>query len=171
MGPQGPVANITTLQAQVAVLTTLVNNQAAQIANMQQITQYMYVDNSTINGLAGPHVIFSGANVHNQSGSGTTYENGSPSGLGNLVIGYNEIIYNTSALRTGSHNLIVGMDHTYTNSAGLVAGYFNTVTGWAASVSGGTGNTAGGDWSSVSGGVGNGAQPHEWMGCTLIYGY
>jgi hypothetical protein len=169
-GPQGPAADITALQAQVTALTATVNSQAVQIANLQQITQYMSVDNSTINGLAGPHVIFSGANVHIESGAGATNDNGSLTGLGNLVIGYNEMVFNSSAQRGGSHNLIVGPEHTYSSYGGLVAGWYNAVTaaftsvsggeqniasGGAASVCGGAGNLANGNYASVSGGVSN----------------
>jgi hypothetical protein len=151
-------------------LTATVNSQAVQIANLQQITQYMSVDNSTINGLAGPHVIFSGANVHIESGAGATNDNGSLTGLGNLVIGYNEMVFNSSAQRGGSHNLIVGPEHTYSSYGGLVAGWYNAVTaaftsvsggeqniasGGAASVCGGAGNLANGNYASVSGGVSN----------------
>ncbi|MGA2225030.1 MAG: hypothetical protein ABSH41_11365 [Syntrophobacteraceae bacterium] len=169
-GSPGAAPDMSALQAQVAALTATVNNQAVQIANLQQITQYMSVDNSTLNGLAGPHVIFSGANVHIESGAGATNDNGSLTGLGNLVIGYNEMVFNTSALRGGSHNLIVGPEHTYTSYGGLVAGWYNAVTaaftsvsggeqniasGGAASVCGGSGNLANGNYSSVSGGVSN----------------
>ncbi|MEL6346256.1 MAG: hypothetical protein AAFV53_24305, partial [Myxococcota bacterium] len=45
-------------------------------------------------------VIFTGANVLIQSGAGSTDDNGSLTGLGNLIIGYNGIDGDT---RTGSH--------------------------------------------------------------------
>jgi hypothetical protein len=121
----------------------------------------------------GSEVYFTGCNVNVRSGSGHTQA--PPNGLGNLVVGYNEsgecflslVPCNTSAdcplagdictpssTKSGSHNLVVGPVNTYTNSGGFVAGSFNTVSGLAASVSGGASNTASGSGSSVSGGSG-----------------
>lgn len=54
------------------------------------LADYVKVEPDIINELSGPHVIFEGANVHIRSGSGSTSDGGDPSGLGNLIIGYNE---------------------------------------------------------------------------------
>lgn len=119
--------------------------------------KYMSVVTGEINGLAGPHVIFTGVNVHIRSGSGQTDDGGifeGPTGLGNLVIGYNEQ-RDTPVSRIGSHNLVVGPGHEYTRYGGLVAGASNTISAEYASVSGGSGNTASGPSSSVSGGYNN----------------
>jgi hypothetical protein len=173
---------IKTLQAQVATLqmqvTTLQNNHALALG------PYVSVDPGTERGLKGPQVIFSGANVHIESGSGATVDT---TGLGNLVVGYDEDSLAPSAIdsnRTGSHNLVVGPQHEFTASAGMVSGYANftsavyaSITGGecnaagstvypieclqtlgisdAASVSGGDNNTASGFGSSVSGGGNN----------------
>jgi hypothetical protein len=75
-------------------------------------------------------------------------------GLGNLIVGYNEQDTPPKS-RYGSHNLVVGTKHGYTSHAGLVAGYDNKITGPFASVSGGMENEASGDYSSVSGGCNN----------------
>ena len=129
---------------------------------------YVSLDVNPINGVNGPHIIFSGANVHVRSGSGSTDDNNTLTGLGNLIVGYDE--QQTEAVsRTGSHNLIVGGQHSFTRHGGLAAGAANTLdgvsafaagvrniaSGLGASVAGGTNNAASGDFSSVTGGAGN----------------
>ena len=57
---------------------------------LNDLTAYISVETGAVNGLAGPHIIFTGANVHIRSGSGTTQED-DPVGKGNLVVGYNEV--------------------------------------------------------------------------------
>ncbi|MGA8660600.1 MAG: hypothetical protein WB586_31185 [Chthoniobacterales bacterium] len=101
-----------------------------------------------------------GANIHIISGMGTTNDNGNPSGLGNLIIGYDEgpDVLGFSALnagdRGGSHNLIIGRGNRFTNLAfgGLVAGELNTISAEGNTVSGGFNNTAGGQFTVVIGG-------------------
>lgn len=125
----------------------------ARVEALEAKLAYMSVQTGEINGLAGPHVVFSDANVHIRSGSGSTNDGGVPTGLGNLIVGYNE---DPSDLgvgeRAGSHNLIIGPYHRYERYGGLVAGYRNALGASYASVSGGYGNTADGNYSSVSGG-------------------
>lgn len=102
--------------------------------------------------------VFSGVNVHVRSGCGSTNDTaggcGSLSGLGNLIIGYNEDNASDD-VRTGSHNLVIGAEHTYTSYGGLVAGWDNAITNTSAVVSGGNLNTASGLFASVSGGQEN----------------
>jgi hypothetical protein len=112
----------------------------------------------------GPNIIFSGANIHIVSGSGSTADNGNPTGLGNLIIGYDEDptlpISNPSnpplgpGDRGGSHNLVIGSFNRFTQAAfgGFVAGERNIIEGTGASVLGGFHNTANRSFSSVSGG-------------------
>jgi hypothetical protein len=129
----------------------------AQVAALKAKLQFVTVANGPINGLAGPHVIITGANVHIRSGSGETDDGGATpaSGLGNLIIGYNEEPFPLAAgERDGAHNLVVGPNHRYTNTGGFVAGFQNRITGIGASVSGGGFNTASGFRASVSGGGG-----------------
>ena len=114
---------------------------------------YVSLDVNPINGVNGPHIIFSGANVHVRSGSGSTDDNNTLSGLGNLIVGYNEQ-QTTAVSRTGSHNLIVGGQHSFTKHGGLAAGAANTLDGVSAFVAG-VRNVASGDFSSVTGGAGN----------------
>lgn len=100
----------------------------------------------------GNDITISGANVHIVNGSGTT--NGTPNGLGNLIVGYNEI-RGTGNDRSGSHNIVVGMEHNYSSHSGLVVGFHNQIAGEYACVSGGAYNTATSYASSVSGGISN----------------
>ena len=95
----------------------------------------------------GNDITFSGANLHIVNGTGTT--GGAVNGLGNLVVGYNEL-RGTGDDRTGSHNMVVGKNHNYSSYGGLVAGLSNTISGGFASVGGGQYNEASGDCASVS---------------------
>jgi hypothetical protein len=114
---------------------------------------YISLDVNPINGVNGPHIIFSGANVHVRSGSGRTNDNNTLTGLGNLIVGYNEQ-QATAVSRTGSHNLIVGGEHSFTRHGGLAVGAGNTLDGVSAFAAG-VRNVARGDFSSVTGGAGN----------------
>ena len=104
----------------------------------------------------GPHITFSGANIHIVSGSGATNEAGNPRGLGNLIIGYDEgpDFGLSPGDRGGSHNLVIGPGHRFTQAAfgGLVAGQQNMIQGQSTTVAGGFANLASGPYASVSGG-------------------
>jgi len=123
---------------------------------------YVSVTSDALNGVRGPHILFTGANVHIRSGSGATDDNvpsgGALTGLGNLIIGYDEPVSaggEGPQPRTGSHNLIVGAEHTCQSFGGFVAGWRNLILAPWASVSGGAGNDASGEYASVSGGLVN----------------
>jgi hypothetical protein len=139
-----------------AGLAARVEQLEAQVAALEAVLQFLRVEPDAINGLAGPSLIIEGANVHVRSGSGATDDGGSLTGLGNLVVGYNEDA-SIFVDRSGSHNLVVGPEHTYSSFGGLVAGSNNAVTGGSASVSGGSRNVASGEYASVSGGNDNNA--------------
>ena len=107
-------------------------------------------------------LVFEGMNVQIVNGSEST--GGTPDGVGNLIIGYNEgrTPYECPGSfdcdrRTGSHNLIVGYGNNYTSHGGMVVGFYNEISGNYTSVSGGDANTASGSYSSVSGGSLNNA--------------
>lgn len=125
---------------------------------------------------SGNEIMIDGANLHVRSGSGTTF--GAVNGLGNIIIGYDEIKilgFNTCSMgeytdqetcegngevwslnhKSGSHNLIVGSEHNYSRHSGIVVGRMNQISGELSSVSGGWGNNASGYGSLVSGGAGN----------------
>lgn len=119
-----------------------------------ELAKYVKVDPNPINGLKGPHVIFHHANVHVQSGSGTTAEAGGLTGLGNLLVGYNEIPVMSGGSRVGSHNLIVGPSHSFTSTGGVVFGRDNLISGQYATTLGGVQNSSKGPASSILGGFG-----------------
>ena len=130
----------------------------------------------TINGY--PTARFNGVNVQVVNGLNDT---DTINGLGNLIIGYNEVapppegpvafctdglyarqdeceanghIY-TNSLKTGSHNLVVGDYNNYSQFAGIVSGRSNTINGRRAVVLGGHEHIAGGTGSAILGGESN----------------
>jgi trimeric autotransporter adhesin len=153
--------SIPTLKAQVAALQTQVDKLQTQLTAVQsnnalKLGPFVSVVSGLVNGVNGPHIFFTGANIHIVSGSTTTAD--SVTGLGNLIIGYNEIPGGLSpGERGGAHNLVIGRNHRFTSAAsgGLVAGERNRIESIGASVSGGGGNIASGVDASVSGGNGN----------------
>ena len=172
-----PISLYASAQPNSGGLAERVAELEAQVEELSAILEFVYVETEEINGLRGPHWIIEGANVHVRSGSGSTldgcgardpnYPNcESLTGLGNLIVGYNEPIRPRDPpgqfnIRTGSHNLVVGKFHSYSSFAGFVAGSQNKVTGAHASVSGGHRNEASGDSASVSGGQDRAALDHR----------
>ncbi len=156
-------SELSTLQADLAQsrsdLTALQNSLATVLANAAlALGPFVSVVSESRNGVNGPNIIFSGANVHIQSGSGATDDGGNLTGLGNLVVGYNEAL-SQQALepgeRGGSHNLIVGTGHMFRQYGGFAAGQESSLRAAFAAVCGGIGNIAEADGASVSGGLGN----------------
>lgn len=134
-------------------------------ANLTALSQYLTIDLNPINGVPGPHVIFGllnkGVNVHIRSGSGSTGDNGTPTGLGNLIVGYNEGPHPSQAFgagRMGSHNIVGGTLNAFTSTGGLVLGSSNWINSQYATILGGENNQADGIASSILGGRGN------WVG-------
>ena len=134
---------------------------------LSQLASYMRVENvaeaSAAVALSGeetdpPLIIFEGVNVHIRSGLGATDDGGS--GLGNLIIGYNELPEETAeatvaARKTAAHNLVIGPYHSYASVGGLVAGCRNVLAGSHVTVLGGENNRAEGFAVTVSGGTQN----------------
>jgi hypothetical protein len=165
---QGVPGSISALQSEIANLKTALATANGQLSALDgrlktletsggggsttnpaltELAKYVKVDPNPINGLKGPHVVFHHANVHVQSGSGTTFEASGVTGLGNLIVGYNE----GTGLHTGSHNLVVGPSHTYTSTGGVVFGESNTVLARSAVILGGFQNRNEGQRSSILG--------------------
>lgn len=144
---------VRSLREELTAANTAIADLQMQTSNIQTINPFVSVEMDPLNGLRGPHVLFTGANVHIRSGSEATDDGGDLTGLGNLVVGYNEPPDNEA--RIGSHNLVIGREHRYSSFGGLVAGFRNTISGEEASVSGGTLNEASGNAASVSGGRNN----------------
>jgi hypothetical protein len=157
------VTEIGTLQSTNTALRARVDVLEAEA--IPHLSDYLSVRRAT------DSVVFSGANVYVESGSGAT--DGAVNGLGNLVIGYGEDATHwgePASDRTGSHNLVVGSANSYTSFGGLVVGFHNAASydyasvvggfdnvasGYAGVVCGGAINTANGAAASVSGGYGN----------------
>jgi hypothetical protein len=152
-GGQGGVnaleVRLSALEARVAALESVNASQSAEIAALKAKTQYVSV--------AGGEMFITGTNLHVVNGFGATSQ---VNGMGNLIVGYNQLRNDGSDDRTGSHNLIAGDFNNYSSFGGFVAGFNNNITGIYSSVSGGNGNTASGSSSAVSGGRLNTASFH-----------
>ena len=146
---------IETMQGTVDAMKVSVEAFDKKTADIIPLGKYIKVDTTPISGLNGPHLLITGANVHVRSGSGATDNNAAPfTGLGNLIIGYNENTTPTPTLvRTGSHNLVGGGMNFFSSVGGLVFGFQNTINGSYASILGGSVNTAAGPKSTVYGGA------------------
>jgi hypothetical protein len=141
-----------TAQEQSAYERALVRRLAALEYKLQYITG------------GANEVVITGANLRIVNGLGET---DTTNGLGNLIVGYNELRQLPPSscppenqnlckdTRTGSHNVVVGDGLNFSSFGGLVIGQFNEISGEFASVSGGADNTASGNYSSVSGGQRN----------------
>ena len=92
----------------------------------------------------------SGVNVQVVNGVGATE---SSNGLGNLIVGYQELgNERESDDRTGSHYVVVGQKNNYTRFGGIVSGHSNVASGNFASTLCGRRNKADGSWSTILGG-------------------
>lgn len=140
-------AQITTLQTRITTLESKPSGSGGGVPNLEK---YVSINPDPINGVNGPHIIFNGVNVHIQSGSGATVD--TTTGLGNLIIGYNETDPSVGLPRTGSHNLVGGQMNSFSSSGGLVFGMRNAIRGQYAAVLSGERNTASGANSSILGG-------------------
>jgi hypothetical protein len=138
------------LQAQVNALETQVNalqNELIAAKPVLDLAPFVCVDPNPEDGVIGPNIKFTGANIHIVSGLFATDDHGNPSGLGNLIIGYDEVNPKfplNPGDRGGSHNLVIGRFNRFKSNAfgGLVAGEDNTIAGEAPTVCGGLFNTA-----------------------------
>lgn len=139
----GLLTQITDLQTRVA---TLESSPALALG------AYVTVTAADVNGATGPNVVITGANLHVLNGGGAT--DGQVNGLGNLIIGYNEIRGGGDS-RSGSHNLVVGSANNYSSYGGIVSGLNNDISNTNANVLGGYQNIASGPSSSVIGGANN----------------
>ncbi|MFQ5581333.1 MAG: hypothetical protein ACE5F3_01740 [Mariprofundaceae bacterium] len=130
-----------------AEVDALIAGLTKQIAELQAKLKHVSVK--------GTEMHITGANLHVESGSGST--EGETNGLGNVIIGYNET-RGSGDKHTGSHNLVIGGKHNFSSYGGIVAGYENDIAGPYASISGGTRNQALGEFTSITGGRENVAQ-------------
>jgi len=128
---------------------------------LAELAKYVTVDTGVLNGVKGPHIIVTGVNLHLRSGHNATNDGGALSGLGNLIVGYNEeqssaALYNdgNNCMRslTGSHNIVTGVGNLFTSYGALVAGSNNCVTSPNSSILAGDTNEAHGLNSAILGG-------------------
>jgi hypothetical protein len=156
---QGIPQEITNLQTEITELKAVVVALRQQVvtinsSSVMALVPFVTVDPNPELGVIGPNIVFHGANIHVESGSGATDDNGNITGLGNLIIGYNEAVstpgtytyYPSVNYRYGSHNLIVGRYNTWGSTSlpafgGFVAGERNSIFGEAQSILGGTSNS------------------------------
>jgi hypothetical protein len=171
---------VTALQAENAAQSTLLQSQASEITALKKqiADSKAYTDSVGASTLAsartytdgkvapvadklvhfsrnGNEVYITGANLNIRNGTGYTYQ--VVNGLGNLIVGYNELRTGTGAVntRTGSHNVILGFNQNYSAAGAFMSGAVNNSTNHFASVIGGTGNSSGGFYSVVVGGYDN----------------
>jgi len=85
----------------------------------------------------------------------------SSNGVGNLIVGYNELGAPLEDARRGSHNVIVGINNSYWSNGGAAIGSAHTLAGRHAAVVGGHLNSALSQWSLVAGGSSNTATGSE----------
>jgi hypothetical protein len=96
-----------------------------------------------------------------RSGRNATNDNLALSGLGNLIVGYNEtqstpVIYDIGGCDrtlTGSHNIVMGDGNMFTSYGGLVVGSNHCVTSPNTSILAGNTNEAHGANSAILGGT------------------
>jgi hypothetical protein len=129
-------AEIKTLQAQGAAEIAALQAQITSIQHNKalELGPFVSVDPNPKNAVRGPNIVFKGANVHIESGSGATDDHGNAFGLGNLIVGYNEIDgsqMDHAPDRSGSHNFIVGRFQNWFKSAygNIFGGFSNEASG------------------------------------------
>ena len=146
---------ITTLKSDLVAAKQTIAAQGQTLASAAPVlalAPYVSVSGGSLNGVVGPNIVFQGANVHVRSSTSET----DTSGLGNLIVGWNQAPASPpSGYRSGSNNLVCGDRNSFPTFGCFLAGYDNKASGSYATVSGGSSNTASGGFSSVSGGTGN----------------
>lgn len=135
---------VTALEAQVVTLQEQNSVWVDRVAALESVLAHFSRE--------ADDVYITGANLHIVNGLETT---NTKNGVGNLIVGYNELRPSAANDRTGSHNIVVGKQHNFSSFGGLAVGDSHTISGSFASVTGGFENIAGGSSSSVSGGLNN----------------
>jgi hypothetical protein len=162
-------SRVAALEALVTALQSRL--EALETSQVMALESYLTVDEAT--DPRGPLVQLSSVNLQIVNGLGGT---DTVNGLGNLIVGYDEVNTNTGSNRcsdgaysdqatcegagavwsythkTGSHYLVLGSENSYSQFGGLVAGQRNFTTRNYATVTGGYMNLASGEYSSISGG-------------------
>ncbi len=151
--------DLATERSQREALEERIEDLESQSNESNPLFDFVRIEEGDLEGVAGPHIVFEGANIHIRSGSDFTDDDISsgqePLGLGNLIIGYNEAPQDLSAgERSGSHNLVLGELNRFSSVSGIVAGKNNEITAPSAMTLGGQFNRATGDFAAILGGGG-----------------
>ncbi|KAJ3145487.1 hypothetical protein HDU86_000900 [Geranomyces michiganensis] len=101
-------------------------------------------------GGTGSDLIFNGLNVVVNNGANDPRVT---NGLGNVVIGYNNI--NVASSVSGSHNIVIGMENKYTGYSNLVSGAGSIASGNVGAILGGQFNEMGVNFGVMAGGSSN----------------
>jgi len=154
-----------TLLAQAATIDSLqsqLNSQSEDLALLNPLLNLLPMANHFDYVGSSQTMVLSGVNLQINNGSGVSY--GVQNGVGNLILGYNEVeggyhlpdgSLAAGEVRTGSHNVILGPGHTYTANGGLVGGYNNTLSSKGGCLLSGQSSLAGGNYAAVLGGMDN----------------
>jgi hypothetical protein len=86
---------VASLQATVSALQAQISSLQSHLAAIESnpalaLGPFVSIDPNSENEVVGPNITFKGANIHIVSGSGFTDDNDNPTGLGNLIVGYDE---------------------------------------------------------------------------------
>jgi hypothetical protein len=144
-----------------SAINSRLSNLDTRATDLETKTADMSIVNLTYEGQSYKTVRFSHVNVQIVNGTGATdtADDGNftiGTGLGNLIIGYNEEADNPTVYpsnRTGYHNLIVGSVNNYTSYGSVIFGKANTVESRYSTVTGGSNNKVAKPYSSISGGA------------------
>jgi hypothetical protein len=157
------LSQINTANTQISELTARLNKMGGGSTDpaLALLAKYVkVVETGDLDGVKGPHVIFDKVNLHLHSGSNATNDNGVLTGLGNLIVGYNErqitpIVYDGVGcnLSAGSHNIVTGSGNLFTSYGGLLVGSNHCVTSPNTSILAGDTNEAHGMSSAILGGT------------------
>ena len=165
-GLQGSIASLQSTGDSQASAISLLQASVANAADVLALEPYVKVSSSAINGVAGPNIVFTGANVEVRSATSET----DTTGTGNLIVGWDDAPPSTvSGYRSGSNNLVCGDGNSFFSYAGFLAGLNNTASGQWDSICGeanaatsisdcvsGCYNTASGDGACINGGTASG---------------
>jgi hypothetical protein len=165
------------LESTVATLLETIStlqDRIVEFEDSQVMALESFVTVDEVSDSRGPLVLLSGVNFQVVNGAGQT---NSINGLGNIIIGYDEINdlpyneYCSDGLwdnetdctdnseawgishKSGSHYLVLGSRNNYSQYGGLVSGFANFSTGIFSNVTGGYNGAATGEYSIVSGGL------------------
>lgn len=132
------LTRVAALEGQNATLVSTVTLLEGQLTDANNAIDALQTKTAALTATA-TDLYVQGVNLHVRSGSGTT--DGAVNGLGNLIIGYNELASGGS-VRSGSHNLVMGRANGYSSYGSIINGTRNQVSAAYASVLSGEDNAA-----------------------------